>query len=59
MDVTLPPEIVELQGLFTDFYCGKHANRKLTWEPFLGYCLIEGRFDKGSKDLTMSIYQVC
>lgn len=57
-DVSLPPEIVELQTLFTEYYCSKHANRKLIWEPFLGHCLVHGNFEKGSKDLTMSIYQV-
>eukprot|EP00035_Acanthoeca_spectabilis_P033208 m.22368 g.22368 ORF g.22368 m.22368 type:complete len:737 (-) comp5805_c0_seq2:342-2552(-) len=56
-DVSLPPEIVELQTLFTEYYCSKHANRKLIWEPFLGHCLVHGNFEKGSKDLTMSIYQ--
>jgi cullin-4 len=57
-DVALPSEIVELQAVFTEFYCGKHANRKLVWEPFLGHCLVEGHFEKGSKDFTMSMYQV-
>ena len=57
VEITLPPEIVRLQGLFYDFYCAKHGNRKLTWENSLGHCLIEGQFPKGNKDLQMSVYQ--
>uniref|UniRef100_A0A1B0GHE4 Putative e3 ubiquitin ligase cullin 2 component n=1 Tax=Lutzomyia longipalpis TaxID=7200 RepID=A0A1B0GHE4_LUTLO len=36
MDVTMPPQLVALQGLFSKFYLAKHSGRKLQWQPTLG-----------------------
>ena len=57
VNVSLPQDIVELQETFAKFYGNMHPNRKLSWEPTLGHCLLEGCFPKGVKDLTVSIYQ--
>ena len=56
-DVVLPQKIQEMQESFTKFYCGKHQNRKLTWENSLGHCVVEGQWPKGVKDLQISALQ--
>ncbi|XP_059613495.1 cullin-4A [Phlebotomus argentipes] len=57
MDVTMPPQLVALQGLFSKFYLAKHSGRKLQWQPTLGHCVLKAVFDQGPKDLQVSLFQ--
>eukprot|EP01147_Barroeca_monosierra_P002730 gene2730-5602_t len=45
-DVIVPPEIIRAQELFCKYYCSKHRNRKLTWQPSEGQCILGATFDK-------------
>lgn len=57
MEVTMPPELVRFQNIFTKFYLAKHSGRKLQWQPTLGHCVLKARFDQGPKDLQVSLFQ--
>jgi cullin-4 len=57
MEVTMPPQLVEYQNVFTKFYLAKHSGRKLQWQPTLGHCVLKARFDQGVKDLQVSLFQ--
>lgn len=57
MEVTIPPQLVEYQNVFTKFYLAKHSGRKLQWQPTLGHCVLKSRFDQGPKDLQVSLFQ--
>lgn len=57
MDVTMPLQLVALQGLFSKFYLAKHSGRKLQWQPTLGHCVLKAVFDQGPKDLQVSLFQ--
>lgn len=54
----LPTQIQNIVSIFTNFY-EKHTskNRVLTWVNGLGSVTITAAFPKGSKELTMSVYQ--
>ncbi len=43
--------------MFTKFYDQKHQGRKLVWDHALGTVILKTRFDAGSKDLSLSLYQ--
>lgn len=55
--LTLPKELSTLQEAFQTFYTMQHANRKLTWQAALGFCVLRANFPLGSKDLHVSLYQ--
>lgn len=57
MEVTMPPQLVEYQNVFTKFYLAKHSGRKLQWQATLGHCVLKARFDQGPKDLQVSLFQ--
>lgn len=57
LEVNLPAELVGYQDIFTKFYLGKHSGRKLQWQPTLGHCVLKARFDQGTKDLQVSLFQ--
>ncbi len=42
---------------FTDYYKKKHQGRILNWDHALGTATLKGRFDPGSKELSVSLYQ--
>ncbi|KAL3313414.1 Cullin-4B [Cichlidogyrus casuarinus] len=50
-----PPEMECLRSLFTAFYLGFHAGRRLTYEPSLGTCLLKANHVK--KELQVSEFQ--
>lgn len=56
-EVTLPPNLVELQNVFNKFYLAKHSGRKLQWQPTLGNCVLKARFDAGPKEIQVSLFQ--
>ena len=46
VEVSLPPEMDALQGLFRDHYLGKHGGRRLVWQNSLGHCVLRAEFPK-------------
>lgn len=57
MEVTMPSLLVELQSIFNKFYLAKHSGRKLQWQPTLGSCVLTARFEHGSKEFLVSLFQ--
>ena len=58
VEVSLPPEMDALQGLFRDHYLGKHGGRRLVWQNSLGHCVLRAEFPKcGVKELAVSLFQ--
>ena len=47
-----------LQGVFKDFYLSKHSGRRLVWHNSLGTCVVKAFFPKGTKELSVSLFQV-
>lgn len=45
--------------VFKEFYLSKHSGRRLVWHNSLGTCILKARFDKGFKELSVSLFQVC
>ena len=43
--------------VFKDFYLSKHSGRRLVWHNSLGTCVLKARFDKGAKELSVSLFQ--
>ena len=44
--------------MFKDFYLSKHSGRRLVWHNSLGTCVLKARFEKGAKELSVSLFQV-
>ena len=42
-----------------DFYLGKHSGRRLVWHNSLGTCNVKARFNRGTKELSLSLFQAC
>lgn len=57
MEVTMPSLLLELQSIFNKFYLAKHSGRKLQWQPTLGSCVLTSRFEHGSKEFLVSLFQ--
>eukprot|EP00053_Salpingoeca_punica_P019818 m.202969 g.202969 ORF g.202969 m.202969 type:complete len:741 (-) comp17730_c1_seq1:293-2515(-) len=55
--INLPPDMVSLQEAFRNFYCGRHANRRLAWQSSLGHCMVDANFPEGEKELQVSLFQ--
>ncbi len=43
--------------VFKDFYLSKHSGRRLVWHNSLGTCVLKARFEKGAKELSVSLFQ--
>ena len=41
-----------------DFYLSKHSGRRLVWHNSLGHCVLKAQFPKGTKELSVSLFQV-
>ena len=44
--------------MFKDFYLSKHSGRRLVWHNSLGTCVVKAFFPKGTKELSVSLFQV-
>ncbi|EIM91856.1 Cullin-domain-containing protein [Stereum hirsutum FP-91666 SS1] len=53
----LPPYLQEQLTSFTAYYKSKYKGRTLEWDHSLGTATLEARFPKGTKRLTVSLYQ--
>ena len=47
-----------MQTVFKDFYLSKHSGRRLVWHNSLGTCVVKAHFPKGTKELSVSLFQV-
>ncbi|KAJ3414768.1 Cullin-4A [Chytridiales sp. JEL 0842] len=54
---TLPAELSEPLEVFKGFYVSKHSGRRLTWQNQLGTCIVKSKFKKGTKELSVSLFQ--
>ncbi|KZT58431.1 hypothetical protein CALCODRAFT_432704 [Calocera cornea HHB12733] len=55
--VILPKDMERSLSSFVRFYKSKHAQRKLDWAHSLGTVTLTARFDAGTKELSVSLYQ--
>lgn len=56
-EVKLPKELIDYQEAFKRFYLTKHEGRKLSWQHIDGSCSVKAVFPKGTKILSLSLYQ--
>ncbi|KAI8908337.1 ubiquitin-protein ligase, Cullin 4 [Gorgonomyces haynaldii] len=56
-EMILPPQFIQCQQVFADFYLSKHNGRRLTWQNSLGHCSLRGVFPKGEREFVVSLYQ--
>ena len=47
-----------MQTVFKEFYLSKHSGRRLVWHNSLGTCVVKAYFPKGTKELSVSLFQV-
>ncbi|KAI8913801.1 Cullin, partial [Powellomyces hirtus] len=57
VNCNLPDELARCQEIFKEFYMSKHNGRRLTWQHMLGSGLLKCDFDKGRKELSVSLFQ--
>ncbi|KAJ3333629.1 Cullin-4 [Blyttiomyces sp. JEL0837] len=55
--VNLPDELSNGQKVFRDFYMSKYSGRRLMWQSQLGSCVLKASFKKGTKELSVSLFQ--
>ncbi|KAB5570827.1 Cullin family protein [Coniochaeta sp. 2T2.1] len=55
--VLLPDDVLVHIQHFDTFYKNKHTGRKLTWKHHLAHAVIKAKFDKGTKELSVSAAQ--
>lgn len=55
--MNLPKELMDYQESFKKFYLSKHNGRKLTWQHSDGSCTVKAQFPRGTKILSVSLYQ--
>ncbi|CAI2167115.1 6046_t:CDS:10 [Funneliformis geosporum] len=53
----LPPVMAGCQEVFKEFYLSKHGGRNLKWQNSLGHCILAAEFQKGNKELVVSLFQ--
>lgn len=57
VEVKLPQELETWQQVFLDFYTKKYSGRRLQWVHTLGSCVLRAAFPKGTKELSVSLFQ--
>ncbi|KRZ03754.1 Cullin-4B, partial [Trichinella zimbabwensis] len=58
MDIIYPQVLLSSMSHFEHFYMDKHAGRKLSWQSYVGQCLLAARFKPGvEKELQVSLFQ--
>ncbi|KAI8921457.1 Cullin family-domain-containing protein [Entophlyctis helioformis] len=55
--LNLPTEFINCQAVFAEFYKTKHSGRNLAWQNSLGSSVIKAHFQKGLKELHVSLFQ--
>jgi cullin-4 len=54
-DLTLPPELLEPQGYFEEYYTKTFQGRRISWQNALGQVTVKARFPKKQYDFIMSL----
>lgn len=57
VEIKLPMELSDYQETFKQFYLTKHNGRKLSWQHIDGSCVVKATFPRGTKILSLSLYQ--
>ncbi|KAI6221399.1 CULLIN-2 domain-containing protein [Aphelenchoides fujianensis] len=55
--LAVPPELAAQQEVFSKFYVSKHNGRKLQWQYNLASAILKATFEKGRKELEVSMFQ--
>lgn len=55
--INLPEQMIQYQTIFQKFYLNTYNGRKLHWQPNLGSCILKANFDRGQKELQVSLFQ--
>lgn len=42
---------------FNDYYTNKYQGRRVVWQHSLGTCVVKARFNTGTKELSVSLFQ--
>ena len=50
-------ELERYQEVFKEFYLRKYSGRRLVWHNSLGTCMLRAHFNKGQKELSVSLFQ--
>ncbi len=50
-------ELAAVSSVFKDFYLSKHGGRNLAWYNVLGHCVLRAAFPRGTKELSVSLFQ--
>lgn len=58
VEANLPQELSLYAQVFKEFYLAKHSGRRLVWHHSLGTCVLRAKFQKGAKELSVSLLQV-
>lgn len=53
----LPEELARAQYEFGSVWENRHGSRKLEWFNSLGTCIVKAQFPRGSKELSVSLFQ--
>ena len=56
-DIILPPELLQHQNQFIQYYNIKYQGRRLSWQYSLDRCILKVRFSRGIKELELSLFQ--
>jgi len=57
VEANLPSELRDYQDIFKKYYLSKHSGRRLVWQNSLGLCVVKCKFNKGTKELVVSLFQ--
>ena len=57
LTVNLPRELEEHRSRFIQFYSERYQGRRLIWNQALDRCVLTARFQKGKKELEVSLFQ--
>ncbi|KAI8850950.1 Cullin-domain-containing protein [Chytridium lagenaria] len=55
--LSIPQELARCQQVFMDFYSSKYSGRVISWQNKLGVCVLKASFRKGTKELSVSLFQ--
>ena len=55
--IDIPPQILEVQNSFLEFYTKKNQFRGLEWIYSLGTIILDAKFEKGKYEITMTMPQ--
>ncbi|GAB5032854.1 ubiquitin-protein cullin 4 [Nannochloropsis oceanica] len=57
-EVVVPMVLEPYMRRFSEYYTGKYQGRRLMWQHALGTCVVKARFLAGTKELSVSFFQM-